>query len=66
MPIYLTHVLFTAATRILLLRFGIDGLMPHLVLGVLAGMICPMAWVWCANRAHVSALLGFSGPKWLR
>lgn len=62
MPIYLVHILFTAVTRIILLRLGVEGLLPHLILGTAAGMAGPLACVWAARRLHISALVGFTPP----
>tara|TARA_R110002096_G_scaffold229063_6_gene418564 strand:+ start:2806 stop:3813 length:1008 start_codon:yes stop_codon:yes gene_type:complete len=71
MPIFLAHILFTAATRIALLRLGVDALVPHIVLGSAMGMIGPLLFVEIANRLQVSALVGFGPPpgrrvRWLR
>jgi hypothetical protein len=63
MPVYLTHILFTAATRIVLVRLGVEGLLPHVLLGTAAGLAGPLIFAWCANRLRISALLGFTAPK---
>lgn len=62
MPIYLTHVIFSATTRLVLLRLGYDGLTLHLLLGTLAGLLGPLLLIWLAKRAGLSAALGFEGP----
>jgi fucose 4-O-acetylase-like acetyltransferase len=63
MPIYLTHVIFSAVTRMVLLRIGVDGIALHLVFGTVAGLIGPLALVWLARRIGVSALVGFEAPR---
>jgi len=62
MPIYLTHILFTAATRLALVKLGVDTLMPHVILGTVIGVIGPLLCVWAANRLQLSTLIGFSPP----
>lgn len=62
MPIYLTHVIFSAVTRLVLRQLGIQDLAPHMVLGTLAGLLGPMVLIWLAKRARVSAWVGFDGP----
>ncbi|MDN5786842.1 acyltransferase family protein [Pseudorhodobacter sp.] len=61
MPIYLSHIIFTGAARMILTRFGFDGLALHLVLGTAAGVIGPLLLVHAAQRFGLSRWLGF-GP----
>jgi fucose 4-O-acetylase-like acetyltransferase len=63
MPIYLTHVIFSAAVRMVLARLGQDGLFVHLIIGTLAGLAGPLLLVWLARRVGVSALLGFETAR---
>jgi fucose 4-O-acetylase-like acetyltransferase len=60
LAIYLAHTIFSAATRIALQRVGIDGLAPHLVLGVLAGLIFPLALALVSRRLRLDRVLGLS------
>lgn len=41
MPVFLMHTIFAAGVRILLLRFGIDNIFVHIVLGIPAGFLIP-------------------------
>ena len=54
--IYLFHVFFTAATRIVLNRVGVDLLPMHLTLGLLAGISGPMLVNQLASRHRWSAM----------
>ena len=63
MPIYLTHVIFSAAVRMVLARLGQDGLIVHLIIGTLAGLAGPLLLVWLAHRVGISALLGFETAR---
>lgn len=40
-PIYLTHTIFTAGIRVVLMRLGITHAIPHLILGLLCGFFFP-------------------------
>lgn len=42
-PIYLLHTFFTAALRIVLLRFNIDNYLLHVILGTAVGTVLPIA-----------------------
>lgn len=59
MAIYLTHVFFTAGLRIALIKLGITGLAPHLVLGTVLGVLGPLAVLVAARRLNLVRLLGF-------
>lgn len=61
--IYVSHGIFTAAVRIALVKAGITALSLHVILGLLAGMIFPVALVILANRAKLSPYLGL-GRNW--
>ncbi len=62
MPIYLPHVIFSAATRLALRQFGVEAWMPHLTLGIIAGLAGPLLLIWLAKRVGLSVLLGFEPP----
>ncbi|AJY44261.1 acyltransferase [Burkholderia humptydooensis] len=59
MPIYLAHILATAATRIALVRLGIVEVGVQLALGTLAGIVGPMLLYALALRTGVARLAGF-------
>jgi fucose 4-O-acetylase-like acetyltransferase len=61
MPIYLTHVIFTAATRSLLEAAGILNLSAHIGFGVLAGVVGPLALLATARMTGLAGLCGFEG-----
>lgn len=42
-PIYLLHTFFTAAVRILLLKLGVANYTVHVIAGMTAGLIFPIA-----------------------
>ena len=42
-PIYLLHTFFTAAVRILLLKLGVANYTVHVIAGMTAGLIFPVA-----------------------
>lgn len=58
MVIYLAHTIFSAAVRIALLKVGISDLGVVLTLTVLAGVIGPIAFLWCAQRSRLTKVLG--------
>jgi fucose 4-O-acetylase-like acetyltransferase len=63
--IYLFHVFFTASTRLLLVRLGIESLALQLLLGVTAGLLLPIALARLLERQPWTArwFLGMSGPR---
>ncbi len=63
MPIYLTHVIFTSGTRLVLLWLGVDALAPHLIAATTSGLLGPLVLIWLARRAGLSRLIGFEPPK---
>ena len=58
LPIYLAHTLFTAATRIVLIRVT-DSPLLHLGLGVLAGLIGPVLLYYVVRRLGLIRVAGF-------
>jgi fucose 4-O-acetylase-like acetyltransferase len=50
LAIFVTHTIFSAATRVLLMAAGIEDVALHLVLGVLAGLLGPLALYLAAAR----------------
>ncbi|WP_022702992.1 acyltransferase family protein [Pseudorhodobacter ferrugineus] len=63
MPIYLTHVIFSAATRVVLRALGVSDLAPHMLLGTVAGLLGPLVLIWLAKRAGLSVWVGFEAPR---
>lgn len=61
--IYISHGVFAAAMRIILLKLQVSSLPVHIVLGLVAGMIGPVVLVILANRVRVSPYLGL-GRVW--
>ncbi|KVK77059.1 acyltransferase family protein [Burkholderia sp. MSMB1498] len=59
MPIYLAHILATAATRIALVRLGVVDVDAQLALGTLAGIAGPMLFYALVLRAGMARLVGF-------
>ncbi len=59
MPIYLSHVIFSAATRLVLRRLGTEDLNTHMLLGTLAGGLGPLALLWFAKHTGLSRAVGF-------
>ncbi|SEN63085.1 Uncharacterized membrane protein YcfT [Pseudorhodobacter antarcticus] len=62
MPIYLTHVIFSAGTRLILRALGTENLALHLSLGTIAGVLGPLALVWAARRMGIATWIGFDAP----
>ncbi|MGV8988690.1 MAG: acyltransferase family protein [Cypionkella sp.] len=56
--IYVVHVQFTAATRIVLMKMGITAIPVHLGLAVLAGVLGPLFLFEVLRRLRLAALLG--------
>jgi len=63
MPIYLTHVIFSAASRLILHRLGVDDVTVHMAFGIVAGLAGPLALVWLAKRWGLTTWVGFEGPR---
>ncbi len=59
MPIYLAHILATAATRIALVKLGVVDVGVQLALGTLAGVACPMLLYGLVLRSGTARLVGF-------
>ncbi len=59
MVIYLSHTAFTAATRIVMIRFGVDSLGLVMAVTVLAGLVLPLILLWVARCLKMEKLLGF-------
>lgn len=59
MPIYLMHVFATAGMRILLMKLQVTNLAAHVVSGVAAGLLIPVAAYYCAYWIHKERWLGF-------
>jgi fucose 4-O-acetylase-like acetyltransferase len=59
LAIYVAHVLFTAATRIVLMKAGVDLLPVHVFTGTLAGIIGPLIIYELCARYGFTAQAGF-------
>lgn len=59
MAIYLTHTIFSAALRIVMVKSGFDGLLVVLVATVLIGLTAPLGVLWAARKSGTTKLLGF-------
>lgn len=59
--IYVAHVLFSAALRILLVKLGVTSLPLHLVLGTLIGVLGPLVLMGLARRYRLGTVLGLPG-----
>jgi fucose 4-O-acetylase-like acetyltransferase len=60
LAIYLSHTIFSAGLRIVMLAVGIDDMILHLVLGTAIGIAGPMVLIWLSARARTDRILGFS------
>ena len=58
MAIYLLHLFFTSGVRILLQQLEIDDPPPHIAMGMLLGVLVPMAIHFSVNRPWLRKLLG--------
>ncbi len=65
LEVFLAHVAFTAATRAALLALGVQGALPHLGLGVLAGVAGPLLLWWLGSRVPGLGLLFRPPAAWL-
>ncbi|MGN1123657.1 MAG: acyltransferase family protein [Eubacterium sp.] len=61
MPVYVMHTIVCAGVRILLLKLGVDNPVIHIILGLSAGFLVPIAAYEIAKRIPV--LLFFIYPK---
>ena len=59
MAIYLTHTIFSAGVRELLLVGGIVQLPVHILLGTFVGLVCPLVLLVLARNTHMVRPLGF-------
>ena len=59
MAIYLAHTFFSAPIRVILQQLGASGLLPHLILGTLGGILGPLGLLWIARRLRLQRVLGF-------
>lgn len=61
MPVYVMHTIFSAGVRILLLRLGVQSPIIHIICGLFAGFIIPIAVYEIAKK--IPPLLFFIYPK---
>lgn len=61
--IYITHGIFIALTRTLLLKVHVTAISMHILLGTVAAVICPIILVIVANKLAVSPFIGL-GRNW--
>ena len=61
MPIYLVHILAGSGARIVLLHFHVDNLYLQLCVGVVCGIVFPLALYFVVARMRLEKYLGF--PK---
>ena len=60
--IYMMHTIFSAGAREALLLAGISSMAAHLIIGVIAGIACPIAISLIATRYRLGAILGLRAP----
>jgi fucose 4-O-acetylase-like acetyltransferase len=58
LAIYVSHTIFSAAARIVLVKAGVVDLWLHMGVGTLVGLVCPVALFLAARRAGVAGKLG--------
>jgi len=64
MEIFIMHILFASGIRIVLQKFfGIQEFWLHLLIGMLAGLLLPLAVLYMINRFHLHFLL--QPPRWM-
>lgn len=64
MEIFIMHILFASGIRIVLQKFfGIQEFWLHLLIGMLAGLLLPLAVLYMINRFHLRFLL--QPPRWM-
>jgi peptidoglycan/LPS O-acetylase OafA/YrhL len=61
MPIYLVHILAGSGVRIVLMHFHVGNVYLHLCVGVVCGLLFPLALYFVVARMHLEKYLGF--PK---
>lgn len=61
MPVYIMHTIFSAGVRIVLLKLGVANFAVHLVFGIAAGFLLPVAIYEIAKK--IPPLLFFIYPK---
>ena len=63
MAIYVSHVIFTAAVRIILFKLGIEHLGAHVFIGTVVGFIAPIVMYIIASKLKLTTLLGLGLVK---
>lgn len=59
MAIYVSHTVFSAATRIVLIKIGVTDLWVHIIAGTLVGLLFPAVLYVVSKRTGISGMLGF-------
>ena len=59
LAIFVAHVIFSAATRIVLIKVGVEDIWLHMIAGTLLGMLGPICLYLLARRLGVTRLVGF-------
>ena len=63
LPIYICHMFFLAAARIILVRwFGITAAAVHVATEFTVGIAGPLVLYWMAERLHLTVAAGFGKP----
>ncbi|CAK1229622.1 Uncharacterized membrane protein YcfT (YcfT) [Fructobacillus fructosus] len=57
MVIYLLHLMFTAGSRIMLMKVGMDNLYIQMLIGLLLGVFAPLFVLFIANKMRISKYL---------
>lgn len=57
MAIYVMHIIATAGSRIILLKFGIDSVIFHVLIGMLAGVLAPLLGLFVLKKIKIDKYL---------
>lgn len=61
--IYVSHVIFTAGIRIILIKFGITNVSTHIIMGTVFGIICPLILYEITSKIGINAWVGLGKNK---
>lgn len=65
LAIYVSHVIFTAGTRIILIKLNAD-IFTHIFLGTFMGMVCPLILFEFSKKFKISTFIGFGPIRYLK